>query len=142
MIIIKEFKDEYRWLSNFWSVPIIFDGEIYPSVEHAYQAAKTTNLLEREFIRGLETPGKAKRLGKKVTLRKDWEFIKLATMLDLCRLKFYQSPYSDLLESTGNDYLQEGNTWGDEFWGVNLKSGKGENYLGRIIMLIRDELKE
>ena len=44
-----------------------------------------------------------------------------------------------LLE-TGNQELVEGNTWGDIFWGVC--NGKGQNWLGKILMMVRDEIRE
>ena len=44
------------------------------------------------------------------------------------------------LLKTGDAMLIEGNTWGDRIWGqVN---GVGENNLGKILMRIREELKD
>lgn len=109
---VAEFQGQYRFLSNFWRVPIELDGEIYASVEHAYQAAKTVIASEREAIRCAVKPGDAKRAGRKVTLRSDWEEVKDGVMLNLLRQKFSAGTLrANLLATDGN--LVEGNHWGD-----------------------------
>ncbi len=139
MSAIRVFDGEHHWLSNFHSVRVWFDGDAYPSVEHAYQAAKTIDKDERAFVRRAPTAGAAKRYGRSVTMRADWETIKLDVMLELVRRKF-ATPYlrARLLE-TGSVELVEGNHWGDRFWGVC--KGAGENHLGRILMQVREELR-
>lgn len=137
--MINQFKDEYRWLSNFEPCDVQFDGATYPSVEHAYQAAKTVDLAERESLLTL-TAGQAKRQGRKVTMRPDWDDIKLAVMKNLLQQKFAIESYKDLLLATGAQEILEGNNWGDVFWGVNLQNNKGANQLGRLIMSIRDTM--
>jgi N-glycosidase YbiA len=137
---ITEFKDEYRFLSNFdQTSTILYDFMSYRSVEHAYQAAKTLNLEERKKIKACETPGKAKRMGQTVTLRADWEEIKLDVMRDLLYKKFSLHPLREKLLATGTKELVEGNNWGDTYWGVC--NGKGENRLGIILMDIRADLE-
>ena len=136
---IGEFQGQYRWLSNFVSVPVELDGETYPTVEHAYQAAKTTSAVARERVRQHVRPGEAKREGKNLVLRPGWDDnMKLAIMEDLLRQKFNQQPFRSWLLATGNARLVEGNSWGDRFWGVC--KGVGHNHLGRLIMKIREEL--
>ena len=137
--MINQFKDEYRWLSNFELCDVTLDGVTYPSVEHAYQAAKTTDLAERELLLPL-TAGQAKRYGRKVTVRHDWEDVKVSVMRSLLEQKFAIESYKDLLHATGSQEILEGNNWGDVFWGVNLQNNKGQNHLGRIIMAIRDKI--
>jgi len=136
------FQGEYRWLSNFGAVEIYFDGELYPSVEHAYQAAKTHNAEQRKQIRNATTPGKARRLGQEVDLRSDWESVKLSVMRRCLAQKFdptVNSDYAAALLATGNRFLVEGNSWGDHFWGVH--KGEGCNHLGRLLMDIRADLQ-
>lgn len=136
--MIKQFQGEYRFLSNFWLVKVLFEGKIYSSVEHAYQAAKTLDPKIREIIRNLSSPGMAKRYARKIELRPDWEKVKLGIMESLVRYKFLNN--SDLmrkLKATGSEELIEGNLWGDTYWGVY--NGKGENHLGKILMKIREE---
>lgn len=135
--MIKEFSEGNRWLSNFTPCTVELDGVEYMSTESAYQAAKTVIRAER---RPFETmwAGKAKRAGRKVTLREDWDEVKLGIMEDLNRQKYSKEPLRGLLISTGDVEIQEGNTWNDTFWGVC--NGVGSNHLGKIIMKIRAEL--
>lgn len=134
--MIKEFQREYRWLSNFAPCTVMFEGEKYDSVEHAYQAAKTVNPEERKWFQGV-TAGKAKGLGRKIKVREDWEDIKLETMRMLLAQKFSTAKYKNLLKGTGDLHIQEGNMWNDKFWGICLKTGQGQNNLGKMIMEIR-----
>jgi ribA/ribD-fused uncharacterized protein len=136
--MISRFSGEYRWLSNFFSSPLVFNGIEYPTAEHAYQAAKTIVPAELAQIAQARTPGQAKRLGSKCTLRPDWLEVRLDTMRDVLRAKFSRPELALLLLDTGDSYLQEGNCWGDTFWGVC--DGQGENNLGRLLMALRTEL--
>jgi ribA/ribD-fused uncharacterized protein len=138
MTEIAEFSGAFRFLSNFWPCKVVLDGEEYQSVEHAYQAAKTIKPEEREFIRESDTAGKAKRMGRHVTMREDWESVKVKTMLNLLRQKFRDGPLMDKLVATGDAKLTEGNKWGDVFWGVC--NGHGQNVLGKLLMQVRAEL--
>ncbi len=137
--MITRFKGKYDFLSNFHPVPIRLDGELYPSVEHAFQAAKTLDLEEHRYFMFTDSPKKAKRFGKKVHLRNDWEEVKLDVMEGLIRQKFEYSDFRQKLIDTGDEDIIETNTWNDTFWGVC--NNVGENHLGKIIMRIRDELK-
>jgi ribA/ribD-fused uncharacterized protein len=139
--MIDKFTGEYRFLSNFYPATVEMDGEIYPTVEHAYQAAKTTDNDIRAQIRSKPTPGGAKKLGgnrKLVTLRPDWEYVKVSTMENLVRQKFQNQDLEAMLVATGDQELVEGNSWNDTFWGVCR--GVGDNNLGKILMKIRSEL--
>lgn len=137
--MIKEFQGNKRWLSNFAPCTVILDGIAYPSTEHAYQAAKTISIEERKRFIGV-TAGQAKRVGKSITMRGDWDDVKLNIMEDLNRQKYSTEPLKSKLLSTGNREIQEGNTWGDTFWGIC--KGRGANNLGKIIMKIRAELQD
>lgn len=140
MPVINKFEKEYRFLSNFWLVPVVLDGETYASVEHAYQAAKTIDLDERRVIREASTSGEAKKLGRKVHLRDGWEEMKVPTMAYLVWSKFSTHQHlTEKLLATGDAELIEGNWWGDTFWGVC--KGVGQNYLGKILMQVRADLK-
>lgn len=136
--MISEFKDEFKFLSNFYSSPIEFEGIIYPTVEHAYQASKTDSISMREKIASLPFPGQAKKYGRKVEIRKDWD--KLEIMKELLRKKFSIPELKELLLSTNDEMLIEGNWWNDVFWGIDLKTKEGENHLDKLLMEIRDEL--
>lgn len=134
------FQDQYRWLSNFWEVPIVYECVTYKSVEYAYQASKTLDKGWRENIKRCDTPAQAKRMGKKASLRTDWNDIKLSVMEELVRQKFDKEPYCSILITTGQCHIEESNNWNDTYWGVC--NGKGANHLGKIIMKIRKELQE
>ncbi len=137
---IGPFFGEWRWLSNFWPVEVEFEGLIYPSTEHAYQSAKTLNTAARVRIASAATPGKAKRFGRLVELRPDWDDVKVEVMLALTREKFKDPELRQKLLDTYPHHLVELNTWGDTFWGVCKKTGKGDNMLGEVLMLVREEL--
>lgn len=131
-MVIDQFQGQYRFLSNFW---VEKDGS---TVEHEFQSAKTTVPLEREFVLNAATPGEAKRLGRKVTLRPDWEGIKLTVMRYYVKNKFTDDQeLMEKLKATGDAGLVEGNYWHDKYWGVDLATGEGENHLGRILMEVR-----
>jgi ribA/ribD-fused uncharacterized protein len=132
---ILAFDDAHEYLSNFYPCRIVLDKKVYRTVEHAYQAAKTTDPDERRWVRVQSTPGKAKRAGKRITLRKDWDKVKIKVMTELVRQKFEDPKLLRKLVNTRNAYLAEGNNWGDMFWGT--VNGTGQNHLGRILMSIR-----
>lgn len=136
---IKEFQGEYRWLSNFYPVSISYKGIWYPSVEHAYMSAKSEDKDWKIFCANTFSPGKVKRQSYRVKLTEGWEDMKLSVMEECLKLKFTQAPFWDLLVETGNAILEEGNNWGDKFWGVDLNTGEGENNLGKLLMRIRSE---
>jgi hypothetical protein len=137
MTTINDFDGEFRFLSNFFPAEVEFGGHLYPSTEHAFQAAKTLSEAERSEIRSAPTPGKAKRLGRRVTLRTDWEAVKVQIMQTLVEKKFADRELKEKLLATGDAELIEGNTWGDCWWGVDANTGKGENHLGKILMEVR-----
>ena len=134
---INHFRNEFRFLSNFTSCDVVYEGRVYSSVEHAYQALKTEIDTERRWVGDASTPGKAKRRGQNIHLRKDWGEVKLEMMLLLVRQKFGSDPLKRKLLDTGDAELVEGNWWGDTFWGPY--NGKGENHLGKILMKVREE---
>lgn len=137
--VINKFEGNYSFLSNFYPSPILVDDKWYATVEHAYQAAKTTNPYEKERVRKMESPGKAKRAGRHVMLRPEWEEIKIRVMKELLQMKFQDLMLRPLLLNTGDAELIEGNTWGDRFWG--MCEGRGYNYLGILLMQVREEIR-
>lgn len=139
--MISEFSGQYRFLSNFYPAEVDFEDATYPTVEHAYQAAKTLDVAERQCVRRARSPGAAKRLGRKITMRPDWDAIKLEVMRRFVRQKFYtDSVLAGWLCATGDQELVEGNYWGDTFWG-QCPVGVGFNHLGKILMEVREELR-
>lgn len=137
---IKSFDGEYRFLSNFYPCRVRDKfGLWYNSTEAAYQAAKSNDVLERVAFTDLTDPSAAKKMGRKLTLRADWDTIKLDVMRKLIKQKFASgSALAQRLIATGDEELIEGNWWGDKFWGVF--KGQGENHLGKLLMERRKEI--
>lgn len=136
---INVFSGPYRFLSNFWPAKVHLDGAEYPSVENAYQAAKTINPEERKQFLTCGPP-QARRSGRQVHLREDWSEVQLTIMYTLVFEKFSTHPeLTQLLLDTGDEELVEGNNWRDTFWGSC--QGRGQNHLGRIIMKVRSQLQ-
>lgn len=136
--MIKQFKGEYFFLSNFYETPVSYEGITYQNNEAAFQAQKTLDIKERMQFSNLNS-SEAKQKGRRIKLRNDWEEAKEQVMYEICKAKFDQHP--ELMEKlllTGNRPLEEGNHWGDRVWGT--VDGVGENKLGKILMKIRSEL--
>ena len=136
---IDSFEGDYFFLSNFYSCQIIYNGHTFKSSESAFQSAKTVNPLAIKQFEVL-TPGRAKKLGRRVELRPDWEEIKDSVMEDILRIKFNKIRLKEKLLSTYPRELIEGNDWNDTYWGVC--NGIGKNKLGEILMKIRKEFLE
>lgn len=150
--LITSFTDDHDFLSNFYLSPITVRSLTFPSVEHAFQAAKVQRgdeatralIISACKADGTPSPSHAKRLGARVKLRPDWEDIKVNVMRALLRVKFDQA--SDLgtrLLLTGGKHLVEGNDWNDTFWGC-VQVGNtwvGANMLGILLMERRKELQ-
>lgn len=126
-------------LSNFAPVTVRMGGVEYASVEHAFQAAKTLDPAQRERVRLASTPMEARKLGRQVTLRPEWDELRLTVMLGLLRAKYRVPEYRAALLATGDALILEGNTWGDVYWGVC--KGVGENHLGQLLTRVRQELR-
>ena len=98
---ITSFRDEYAFLSNFYEIPVIYKGLTYQNSEAAFQAQKCVSEDERKDFTIL-TASQAKKAGRKVQLRPDWEQIKISEMLNIVRAKFRQNAdLAKLLLHTG-----------------------------------------
>lgn len=136
--MISEFRDDYAFLSNFYQCPVYYNGIIYRNAEAAFQAQKSLDINIRKQFRTL-TGAEAKRYGRTIAIRPDWEEIKLSVMYNAVLSKFLMNKgLKTLLINTNSEELVEGNNWNDQYWGrVN---GMGKNYLGRILMSVRSVL--
>lgn len=136
------FRDEYEFLSNFYEIPVTYEGINYRNSEAAFQAAKCVgeNLSYRPSFSRL-SGGQAKRRGRQVPLRSDWEEVKDEVMKEILFCKFRQNPgVAQRLIETGSIELVEDNTWGDTYWG--RCNGEGKNMLGKLLMEVRSVLSE
>lgn len=139
---ITEFKGEHNWLSNFFPCNILVDGEWYPSVEHAYMSHKCDNPWWKSKCRDRATSAaEIKRLSKLVNLVEGWDDMRISVMQKCLEAKFRLPAFANKLIETGDAIIEEGNNWGDEFWGINLKTGAGSNNLGILILQIRNNIK-
>ena len=155
LIPIDSFSGEYRFLSNFYPCSITILGVTFSSSEHAFQAMKATSLRAALLVNGTHletddrmpdgiriahdpiTAGQAKKAGRLIEKRKDWDNVRIDVMEFCLRMKFKDTTLLAKLLDTGKRQLIEGNNWGDTTWGVC--DGKGDNYLGRLLMYIRAE---
>lgn len=135
---ITSFRGQHAFLSNFYTAPIERRGILYPTAEHAYQAAKTGSRKMKRRIAASPSPKLAKHLGYKVELRDDWEEVKFRIMLNIVRMKFKQNPnLIPRLLATWPEGLIHDNTHGDTLWGTVNQIGR--NHLGIILMILRKE---
>ena len=142
--MINKFEGMFHFLSNMQLIDIPFEGIVYPSVEHYYVAMKTTDPRIRRIVSKIETPEKAKKYGRrdieeKGLLRPDWSDIKIDVMRKGLEIKFQDVFMQTCLMETDDHELIEGNWWNDTFWGVY--KGKGENNLGKLLMEIRQRIR-
>jgi hypothetical protein len=139
--MIVSFSGEFRWLSNFASVKIILDGIEFSSTEHAYMSAKSESMEWKSFCAcHTNSAGQVKRKSKTISLVENWDEIKVSVMKDCIQQKFSQEPFRTKLLQTNDEIIEEGNSWNDKFWGVDIKTRVGENILGKLIMEFRDSL--
>jgi ribA/ribD-fused uncharacterized protein len=141
---IDQFQGEHRFLSNFYLCTVKAWGTEFPSVEHAFQASKSRHPADYARIAELSSPAEAKRAGRALELRPDWEQVKKQAMLRALLAKFIQHPeLGERLASTGTQMLVEGNTWHDNYWGRCMCARcvqcvvPAQNYLGRLLMAVR-----
>lgn len=138
---ITAFTGPHFFLSNFYPSVVFFEGLAYRSSEHAFQAAKTPNHELKLWIRDAEEAVVAKRRGRsasvKATMSPDWDSCKVEVMRLILVAKFSDPSLRDLLKWTAPKKLVEGNWWGDTFWG-QCPLGDGQNWLGRLLMDLRD----
>ena len=144
---IKQFQGEYRWLSNFWNknVNIVHDGITYTSNENFYQAMKTKDIDKRIQISKMteaEAKAEGKWIEKSHMFRENWTDVKEKVMLFGLRQKFSNPIMKQKLIDTEDLIIEEGNTWSDVEWGICLKTGEGQNKLGKLLMKVRSELNK
>lgn len=135
--------DEYGFLCNFSAHGFVIGGVYWRTAEHFFQAQKFLDTEYAERIRAVRTPGEAKNLGRtrKIPIRTDWENVKVDVMRQAVLAKF--TTHEELRErllATGNQEIVE-NAPGDTFWGCG-KFGNGQNWLGRILMECREQLRD
>lgn len=138
---ITSFRDENYFLSNMYPCKIAYNGLTYLNAEAAFQASKVLDdAMKKDFT--LVSGYNAKRLGRIVKLRSDWEDVKVEIMKEILEIKFQNPDLKKKLLNTGDSYITEGNMWNDTFWGADVHTGKGENVLGNLLMEIRSKIQK
>lgn len=146
--VIDSFSGPYEMFSNFYPAYVYLDGVEFPTIEHAFQAGKSTEHFFRKIISSLPAnkAGLAKKRGRAIKLREDWDKVKISLMHDLLCQKFKEEPFKSKLLNTRAFTLIEGNYWHDNIWGNctcrKCKDIQGQNWLGRLLMEVRSELIE
>jgi N-glycosidase YbiA len=151
-MLIDSFSGQYAFLSNFNGGQVEVFGCIFPTAEHAFQAAKSTRFEDLNKILAIKSASAAKRAARKFELRPDWEDIKVDVMRQVLAAKFFwprggaNNSLAVKLVRTHPHHLVEGNDWGDKFWGCvrppDVQNGPwvGANHLGILLMERRDQL--
>ena len=129
------------YLRNDYPCDIEYQGLIFPSVEHAFQAAKTEDPDDHQEILDASSIREAKKIGRGFIIDvNDWEARKVSVMHRFIWQKFSENTI--LGKSLVNTYptkiimISEK----DSFWGMN-KNMVGQNQLGEILMTVRDDLR-
>ena len=144
--MITEFSGKYAFLSNFYAAQCYYDNNRWSTSEHAYQAAKSYKVEEKLEIWEARTPDKAKKLGRKVSMRPDWEVVKDQIMYEIVKDKFTDEILAARLLATGDEILVEGNYWHDNYWGScvcdKCRILPKRNQLGKTLMRVSEELRK
>ncbi len=138
--VIHGFFGKYFFLSNAWRSRVMLNGNIFPSVENAYQSAKFSKEHCKLFMN--ISPIDAKRISRTMPMiyqHDYWEMIRLSIMHECLVSKFENDTLNIQLIETAPKHLAETNWWGDHYWGCN-KDGVGENQLGVLLMQIRNHV--
>ncbi len=131
----------FQYLSPFSAHRIEIWGEVFSTVEHAYQAARIKPGAERDVIKNAASPLEAWRQGQKYKndpVLSIVDFDKFAVMEELFRAKIHQHPdiVEILKESGERDLIKNVET--DFYWGIG--DGSGQNQMGKLWMKLRKEL--
>ena len=137
---ITQFRRQFFFLSNMYPCKVKYDGLVFNSAEHAYQYAKAVTPEDKQYVLDAEDPFDSKKRGRKVRKRADWDDVKLSIMINVVWNKFAMNDdcREALMLTKGYDLIED-NWWDDTYWGIC--DGKGENYLGRILMHLRETLE-
>ena len=143
-MIIGHFVFRRRWLANAHYCRVVYKDREYPSVEHAYQAQKATNRHDHDWIVRSMGAADARKRGRALPkIRSGFHSFKKRLMLKLLWSKFHHNPHlREKLLKTWPHELVNGNMRGDKYWGVDRETGKGDNILGKLLMYLRDCIRE
>ena len=89
------------------------------TISPEFVAAKTFDRMKQREISYIpaDKAGLAKRAGRKLKLREDWEMVKISIMRRFLMQKFSYNSFKTKLLETGDVLIVEGNYWHDNYWG-------------------------
>ncbi|MCT4353450.1 NADAR family protein [Streptomyces sp. Je 1-79] len=126
-------------LRNDYPAPISVGEVVYPSVAHAYWALSVTRPESRSAIAAADTAAAAHKLAAATARRENWEHVRAAVMTRLLRAKYDQHPeLAEILLATDGATVVYDDV-DSAFWGDN--AGRGRNWTGRLLELVRSELR-
>ncbi|MFF1904457.1 NADAR domain-containing protein [Kitasatospora sp. NPDC058218] len=126
-------------LRHDYPAPTTVADTDYPSVAHAYWALSVAEPETRHVIAAAETAAAARTLAAEAPRREGWEHSRTAVMTRLLRAKYDQHPeLAEVLLATDDATLIY-DDMNSTFWGDN--AGRGRNWSGRILELVRSELQ-
>lgn len=103
---ITSFRDEYRFLSNFYQCPFEYKGLTYPNAEAAFQAQKCSNDEDKIKYTLQKNPVRVKQMGKKEpNLPANWDTHSYDIMNEILHAKFSVPELAEKLIATGDSYL-------------------------------------
>ncbi|XHH29708.1 NADAR family protein [Xanthomonas euroxanthea] len=137
----------YGVFSNLYRRELVFEGELYPTAEHAYQAGKARKPAVKAWLMSAPSPALLAMAAHGLyywDIAPGWSTTKFNRMKQVLLAKFTTSDdLRELLLSTGDRRLVEAATTDtpvNRLWGeVN---GNGKNMLGVLLMEVRQELRE
>ncbi len=138
----------YGAFSNLYRRPIVFENELFPTAEHAYQAGKARKPEVRAWLLAAPSPALLAMAAHGLyawDIQPDWSKVKVDRMRAVVLAKFSQHPdLCRLLLATGDAQLIETATADNavnRFWGEVAGKG-GKNMLGQILGEVRSVLRE
>lgn len=129
---------KYGFLSNFYRSPFECSGVVWPTIEHYFQASKTSDHFERDRIRLLKSPGAARSLGRTLTVTSTWKHNRDEIMYQGLMAKFSTPELGRRLFETGHAQLVA-DAPGDYYWGIG-SDGSGKNRLGNLLTRLRYQI--
>ncbi|MAG26482.1 Swarming motility protein ybiA [Candidatus Pacearchaeota archaeon] len=131
---------KYGCFSNFYPASFTLDEKLWPTTEHYFMAQKTLNPEKVEKIRRADGPREARRLGRIVELRPNWDNIKYNIMVKALHAKFTQNEHiCEILLSTGDRSIHE--NCKDPWWGGGPNFPGGRDLLGKALIEVRTLIK-
>ncbi len=131
----------YKCFSNWYSCSFTYQGYTWSNSEQALMYFKSFDKEYQKKIKKANNPAVAKKLGRQVKLRPDWDQVKLSLMIEILYAKFSQNAdLKEILLNTNGVKIHE--DCNDPWWGGGPNYPGGRDYLGRALMSVRKILEK